>query len=645
MRNVTVGVVIGGLVAAATFSSTGARQPVDPVDPVDQAVDQILAAGGQVAPKAAAPEAKSPTGPNPYLALVPDPATIDVSGWSRYVRTQSVQRADRRRQAASPILVDEDEPVGVRGANDTLETAQPINGFGTRRNQNAQLRILGTLSPAPVSVEPVAPNEEDDGSIPLAGETGIGVERDGITTSAEIGDGPHGRAGTGSGDFDLYVVDALEAEQLVVDIDTPAGGELDSIVVLYDADGNIVALNDDNLVAGELDSLLQHRILADGRYYVLVGAWDSFLPDPFDSASGFGAGGEGPYDVTITLGEGDDDVYAVRLRKGDVLGTSVSGAASVIGIFDPAGTMVMGSGQDASSIYPIQSPLPGGGNAVADHVVDENGWYYVGVSGGDGDYDVTVEAYRPRLDTDRPVQTLFIDFDGARVNTGIWGGPGVRTLSPLRAFLGRWGLRNRDLDPLIDRIVATVRENVAQDMIASGLNPDFHLRVLNSRDNADPFGRPNVSRVVVGGTIAESGIPTIGIAQSIDPGNYATEETALVLLDVLSDPSVEYGDPSLNTYITPASNRVAFVGRAVGNIVSHEAGHFFGDWHVDQFNDQANLMDQGGNFPLLFAVGPDGIGGTADDPDVDFGEDVLNPGEGFLGYEDTLSRVAFALTQ
>jgi hypothetical protein len=307
--------------------------------------------------------------------------------------------------------------------------------------------------------------------------------------------------------------------------------------------------------------------------------------------------------------------------------------------------MVMGSGQDASSIYPIQSPLPGGGNAVADHVVDENGWYYIGVSGGDGDYDVTVEAYRPRLDTDRPVQTLFIDFDGARVNTGIWGGPGVRTLSPLRAFLGRWGLRNRDLDPLIDRIVATVRENVAQDMIASGLNPDFHLRVLNSRDNADPFGRPNVSRVVVGGTIAESGIPTIGIAQSIDPGNYATEETALVLLDVLSDPSVEYGDPSLNTYITPASNRVAFVGRAVGNIVSHEAGHFFGDWHVDQFNDQANLMDQGGNFPLLFAVGPDGIGGTADDPDVDFGEDVLNPGEGFLGYEDTLSRVAFALTQ
>ena len=70
-----------------------------------------------------------------------------------------------------------------------------------------------------------------------------------------------------------------------------------------------------------------------------------------------------------------------------------------------------------------------------------------------------------------------------------------------------------------------------------------------------------------------------------------------MLLDVLSDPAGEFGDPSLNTYLTPASDRVAFVGQAVGNVTAHEAGHFFGDWHVDQFNDVANLMDQGGNFP------------------------------------------------
>ena len=56
-------------------------------------------------------------------------------------------------------------------------------------------------------------------------------------------------------------------------------------------------------------------------------------------------------------------------------------------------------------------------------------------------------------------------------------------------------------------------------------------------------------------------------------------------------------------------------------------------------------MDVGGaNFQNLFGVGPDGVGGTADDPDVDFGEDVFSPDEGFVGIEDTLGRIVFGVT-
>ena len=111
-----------------------------------------------------------------------------------------------------------------------------------------------------------------------------------------------------------------------------------------------------------------------------------------------------------------------------------------------------------------------------------------------------------------------------------------------------------------------------------------------------------------------------------------------MLLDSLSQkPGAKF---SLNTWLRPRSNRVAFVGQAVGNVASHEAGHFFGDWHVDQFNGKANLMDQGGAFRLMYGVGRDGVGGTADDPDVDFGPDRFNPEEGFTGVEDTLSRLA-----
>ena len=82
--------------------------------------------------------------------------------------------------------------------------------------------------------------------------------------------------------------------------------------------------------------------------------------------------------------------------------------------------------------------------------------------------------------------------------------------------------------------------------------------MLNSRDNADPFGNPNVSRVIVGGTIDQSGVDTIGIAQSIDPGNFGREEQALVLLDIVSDPTDD--DASFNAYMDDSSDRIKFVG-------------------------------------------------------------------------------------
>jgi hypothetical protein len=189
-------------------------------------------------------------------------------------------------------------------------------------------------------------------------------------------------------------------------------------------------------------------------------------------------------------------------------------------------------------------------------------------------------------------------------------------------------------------VVARVRQ-IAQHVRSSGLNGHLRVNLLNSRDDPDPFGQAEVSRLIIGGTVDESGINTIGIAQSIDPGNFSTEESALILLDIISGPA---GDPaSFNAYLTPASDRVLFVGTALGNIAAHEAGHYLGSWHVDQFNDVANLMDAGGNFPVLFGVGPDGVGGTADDPDVDYGEDTFNPFEGFSGIEDTAANTRAAL--
>ncbi|HET6533474.1 MAG TPA: PPC domain-containing protein [Actinoplanes sp.] len=621
-----------------------------PADPGVSAAEQAkLDAGISLADKAA-PGTK-PAGPNPYLANVPDVTKADYAGWAAYMAKQSAAKASARLKAqarnrvavASPILVDEDEPDGTRGSNDNPASAQLIRGFGTGANQNHRARVLGTLDPEPVTVTAIAPNAEDDGAIPLARDTEVGTRRTGVSTTGTVGDGPHGSAGTDRGDFDFYRLTAAAGDVITAFTARPTGSSLDSILLVYNEAGTLVAANDD--FGGALTSRVTYAVTTAGRYYVAVVGYNSLPEDPFDSGSGTGAESEGAYSVTITAGEDDRDFFAVKLRAGDVLGATVKGAASYITVYDTVPREVHGSDQDATFIYPPNSPLPGGGNATTDYVATQAGWHYVGVADGTGAYDITIEAYRPPLQGNRPVQTLFLDFDGARVNTAIggWGGPGVVTLSPLAAFLARWGITRAQEDQLIDGIVASVTESLKQDLIGSGLNPRFRLQIRNSKDHADPWGQPNVSRIIVGGTIEESGISTIGIAQSIDPGNFQTDETALVLLDVMSAPAGPA--TSLNTYLTPASDRIGFVAQAVGNVTSHEAGHYFGNWHTDNRSAQINLEDAGGaNFQNLYGVGPDGVGGTADDLDVDFHEDLFQPTEGFVGIEDTLGRIVFGVT-
>jgi hypothetical protein len=641
-------VVTAALVMVMPIGTAGAGQGGSPPDP--ETTLEWQRAGLQQVPKetpsaAVLVDPTAATGVNPYLALVADPAAVDWAYWRTVARAQGELRAAAQPRPANQLGYEELEPDDVHGQNDSLATAEFVSGFATSARARPNLLVSGNLAVSSIVPASIA-SVEDDGSIPLANGTGLGGAPGAVTVTAELGDGPHGSAGSGSGDFDVYaIVDAAGGQVVSADIDSGGSG-LDSMVSLFDAAGNLIAFNDDESFPEILDSKLLFTLPAAGDYYLMVAGFPNFPADPFDSGSGDGAGSEGAYTLDLGLDAVDIDVYAFELRPGDTLGSTSNGAGTVLGLFEPDGEQVMGSTQDASFIYPPDSPLPGGGNATLDHVADTTGTHYLRVAGDVGGYQVRVALRRPeREQQPGQVQTLFVDFDGAVIDTSIFGGPGVVELSPMARFLRRWGLTRADEGALIAATMAVVEENIHADLAASGGNPLFDVVILNSADHPDPFGADDVSRLIVGGTIAESGIPTIGIAQSIDPGDFGHEESALILLDILSSPAGEFGDPSLNTYITAQSDVVAFVARALGNIVAHEAGHYLGSWHVDQFNDAANLMDQGGNFPLMFAVGPDGVGGTADDTDVDFGEDPLNPNEGFVGTEDTLTRTAFGLSR
>ncbi len=359
---------------------------------------------------------------------------------------------------------------------------------------------------------------------------------------------------------------------------------------------------------------------------------------------GTGAGDDGSIDVTGTIGAGGDiDCFEVELEIGDTLGVAQTGAPGLVEIFVPGGELQMGSTQDVSFLYPPTSPLPSGGN-TADYVTYVDGGHFVCVRTGSGAYTLQLVAARSVFE-DAGNQILFVDFDGAMIDSGIFGGPpGVRTLSPLSTFLAGWGLGPGDESAVIDSILASVDETITADL-AMQSNPNFGVEILNSRDHADPFGQPNVSRLIVGGTIGEFQISTIGIAQSIDPGNFGTEESAVILLDLLS--AAGGGPNSLNQFgLGGGATQIDLVGTGVGNIVVHEAGHYIGNWHTEQFaaSSDPSIMDQGGNLPGTVGVGPDNIFGTGDDFDVDLSVDAFNAGT-FTGTEHTNEKSAHGLTR
>lgn len=599
-----------------------------------------------------------PSTPNPYLSFLPDASKADYATWNEYLRAGGIQRATAHRPGPGPGLrFGETEPASSTGGNDTVATADFVAGWGTGPGEVAGATLVGTAPQLPGTTFVLFPAEED-GSLGTATETGL-TDGDTATASATIGDGAWGSAGAGTGDFDFYVVRNVSAgEALVIDVDTPVPfDDLDPFIAVWDASGVPVAFNDDD--GSSFDSFLAFIAPAAGDYFVSVAGFGAFIPvDPTTPGSPSVTGelgSEGGYDISIELIVPDIDMFSFSADAGDIIGATVKGAGLRLVLFEDTGTELVGSSLDLSFIYPARSPLPGGGNASVGYVIDTPGDYVLATITS-GPYHIEASLHRPRKETRfNASQKLFIDFDGATLDISIFGAPPGTfvSLSPLSAFLGDWGLNASDEDAVIDAILASVEESISADIRTvgnngdfdtSGVHGDFDIEILNSRDHPDPWGDPWVSRVVVGGTIPEAGIPTIGIAQSIDVGDFNSEETALVLLDILSSPDPTVANSLNNFPIDPSSSIISLIGAAVGNIVVHEAGHFMSNWHTDQFNAQANIMDQGGNLPNTIGVGPDGIWGTADDVDVDLGLDVYVPNEGFTGIEDTLQSIAFSLS-
>lgn len=386
---------------------------------------------------------------------------------------------------------------------------------------------------------------------------------------------------------------------------------------------------------------------------------------------GTGMGEDIDVDVTGDISPANEtDAFRVTLKKGDIIGaatiTAAGGPDTVLAVFDPMGSQIFSNNNHGglNTIYPPGSPWPNATRSTDSAMTfiapsDDDFFFAVASSGGatSGNYTLRMRLRRAQIETVFPTpvrQILFIDFDGATINANALFGEGrtSATMSPLSDFLAGWGLGPADEDAVIDAILDRL-DHIFDDLRDAALNGDFpvdmmvghyDIEIRNSRDHPDPFGQANVSRVIVGGTISETGISTIGIAEFIDPGNVSTDDTAIVLLDLLSAGA---GNPNsvLSLQRDASLSLIDAIGKVVGNVTAHEAGHFLGCWHTRNSNATACIMDQGGDLENLAGVGNDGILGTMDDPDNAFTVDEFESTEGVgFGNESTNVVVAFGLS-
>ncbi len=206
--------------------------------------------------------------------------------WRRRRRSSTTSRSPRARKA----------PTTPRRPPRRSRASAP------RKNKHKAVRILGDLFVPDVDVEDVE-TAEDQGSIPLATDTGIPAEsgrrhdhqRDRRRPARQRRGGRHRRLrllqGLGLGRRD----DRRQHRR------QPAGlGGRD-----LDADGELVAFNDDVDFPFDLTSRLSFEVPADGDYYAMIGgfSFDPLPADPFDSGSGPGAGEEDEYTALITAAD------------------------------------------------------------------------------------------------------------------------------------------------------------------------------------------------------------------------------------------------------------------------------------------------------------------------------------------------------
>jgi hypothetical protein len=370
---------------------------------------------------------------------------------------------------------------------------------------------------------------------------------------------------------------------------------------------------------------------------------------------GLGSNQFASVNVSGTSPAGDTDWYSFDLKGGDILDirlTSLANTPPQMSIVDPTGrTLITSAGAPPSLFgFPNNSPLTGSpsapsGLAAIHYIIPQDGRYYFRLSEVGFSYVSAFRVYRPFLES-QPAgtnQILFLDFEGAIIPRSTFGlGPGNFVLEGATEFLPDMGLQFSDRDRFIDEVVARVTDKFQRVSLVAN-NSNYGIQIKNSRDHGDMWGQPNVSRVVIGGSLVEDELleAFLGIAEAVDVGNFNTQMTGFVQIPLTAESLIE------PVIVSGNATRLQAAAEVIAVITSHEAGHFFGLWHQDITSSVFGLMNTGGSPPeIVVGAGLDGIFGTADDQPLQFTLDRFTNEGLFLrgGVNDSINWLGWALT-